>query len=185
MRKRSINISDESELELAWSKKSSSYFEHNFPLFLLSCILNTSIKVRNILHWVNFLVKKIFSNIFCSTFWWGRYYLNIFYIPVIFYYCEQVLFTLRVSSLLSLLNDASVDIVNDEALLSFLLKLNSHHAYTFTSPLQQTRKQNHPALHNCYSFKNMLKLLAFKWLKWVIAWNRTIRGHVNLVICIN
>ena len=35
---RSINISHGSELELAWSKKSSLYFE-NFPIFLLSGIL--------------------------------------------------------------------------------------------------------------------------------------------------
>ena len=42
--------------------------------------------------------------------------------------------------------------------------MNSHYPYTFTSLLQQTLKQNHRALHNCYSAKNMLKLLAFKWL---------------------
>ena len=29
----SINIWDGSELELAWSKKSSSYFENNLPIF--------------------------------------------------------------------------------------------------------------------------------------------------------
>ena len=32
----SINIWDRSELKLAWSKKSSSCFENNFPMFLLS-----------------------------------------------------------------------------------------------------------------------------------------------------
>ena len=47
-------------------------------------------------------------------------------------------------------------------LFSFILKLNSHHPYTFTSPLQQTLKQNHCSSHNCYSVKNRLKLLAFK-----------------------
>ena len=31
------------ELELAWSNKSSSYFENNFPIFLLYGISNTSI----------------------------------------------------------------------------------------------------------------------------------------------
>ena len=93
-------------------------------------------------------MMKTFSNSTC-------YYLNIFYIPFIFYYCQQVLFTLRISSLLSLLNDA---------FFSFLLKLNSHHLYTFTSLLQQTLKQNQCASHNCYSVKNILKLLAFKWL---------------------
>ena len=49
-------------------------------------------------------------------------------------------------------------------LFSFLLKLNPQHLYTFTSPLQQTQEQNHRALRNCYIVKNMLKLLAFKWL---------------------
>ena len=49
-------------------------------------------------------------------------------------------------------------------LFSFHLKLNSHHLFTFTPPLLQTLKQNHRALHNCYSIKNKLKLLASKWL---------------------
>ena len=49
-------------------------------------------------------------------------------------------------------------------LFNFLLKLNSHHSYTFTSPLQQTLKQDHHALHNCYSVINMLNFLAFKWI---------------------
>ena len=55
-------------------------------------------------------------------------------------------------------------IVDDEGFFSFLLKLNSHHPNTFTSPLQQTLKQNQRASSNCYSVKNMLKPLAFKWL---------------------
>ena len=38
---RSINTWDESELELIWSKKSSSYFEDNFLVFLLSSISNS------------------------------------------------------------------------------------------------------------------------------------------------
>ena len=46
----SINIYDGLEPELAWSKKSSSYFENNFSVFLLSDILNTScFKVRDVL----------------------------------------------------------------------------------------------------------------------------------------
>ena len=50
----SINISHESKLELAWSKKSSSYFESNFPIFSLSGVLNTgTFKMRDVLHWVN------------------------------------------------------------------------------------------------------------------------------------
>ena len=51
----SINIWDRSELEWAWSKKSSLYFENNFPIFLLSDISNTLIfKVHDVLHWMNF-----------------------------------------------------------------------------------------------------------------------------------
>ena len=94
------------------------------------------------------IMMKTFSN---ST----RQYLNIFYIQFIFYYWQQVLFTLRISSLLSPMNDA---------FFSFHLKLNSNHPYTFTSPLQQTLKENQRASQNCYSVKNMLKLLEFKWL---------------------
>ena len=61
----SINIWDGSELELAWSNKSSSKFENNFSIFLLSLISNPSVfDVRDVLHWVIFLVMKTFSNIF-------------------------------------------------------------------------------------------------------------------------
>ena len=50
-----INIWDGWGLELALSKKSSSYFENNFSIFLLSGILNTSIfMMRDVLHWVNY-----------------------------------------------------------------------------------------------------------------------------------
>ena len=45
--------------------------------------------------------------------------MNICYTPFILYYCQQVLFTLRFSSLLSPLNDASVDIVDNEGSLQF------------------------------------------------------------------
>ena len=45
--------------------------------------------------------------------------MNIFYIQIIFYYCQKVLFTLRVFLLLSLLNDASVDILDDEVSFQF------------------------------------------------------------------
>ena len=60
----SINIWDGSELQLAWSKKSCSNFENNFQMFLLCGISKTSIlKVSDVLHWVNFLVTKTFSDI--------------------------------------------------------------------------------------------------------------------------
>ena len=53
-----IIIWDGSELELAWSKESSSYFENNIPVFLLSGISNTSIfKVRD------FYVERNYHNI--------------------------------------------------------------------------------------------------------------------------
>ena len=55
--------------------------------------------------------------------------MNIFYIPSIFYYCQQVLFTSRVSSLLSPLNDASLDLVDDEGPFQFSPEAE------FTSPL--------------------------------------------------
>ena len=47
----------------------------------------------------------------------------------IFYYCQQVFFTLRVSSLLSPLNDASVDFV--DGMVSFQFSLEAE----FTSHL--------------------------------------------------
>ena len=51
----SLDIWDGSELELAWSKKNSSNFEDNFPIFSLSGILSASIfKVLDVSHWVNF-----------------------------------------------------------------------------------------------------------------------------------
>ena len=41
------------ELKLALSRKRSSYYENNFPIFLLSGNLNTSVfKVRYIWYWV-------------------------------------------------------------------------------------------------------------------------------------
>ena len=94
---------------------------------------------------------KTFSSIFCSTSCWGRQYLNIFYIPFVFYHSIIFYYIL-------------VILVMVRVLFSFLLNLNYYRHYTFISPLQETLKQNHPASHNCYSVKNMLKLLAFKWL---------------------
>ena len=49
--------------------------------------------------------------------------------PIILYYCQRILFTLRVSSLLSPLNDASGDIVDEEASFQFSPEAE------FTSPL--------------------------------------------------
>ena len=63
---------------------------------------------------------------------------------------------LRVSSLLSPLNAASVNIVDDEGSCQFSPKAE------LTSPLRQTLKQNHCATKNWYSVKNVEK--AFKCL---------------------
>ena len=116
----SFGIWVEPDLELAWSKKSSSFFENNFPIFLLSGISNTSIfKIHDILHWINFLVMRILSNIFCRTFCWSRKHLNIFYIRFIFYYCQLVLCKLRVLALFSPLYYAFDDIVDHECSFQF------------------------------------------------------------------
>ena len=50
------------------------------------------------------MIIKIFSNIYVAP--------SVG--PFIFYYCEQVLFTLRVPSLPATSNDVSLDIVDDE-----------------------------------------------------------------------
>ena len=90
--------------------------------------------------------------------------MNIFCLPFIFDYCQQVLFTLRVSSLISQLNDAFVDIFEDDDFFHFSQESK------FTSPLciyiilaTDTEAESR-ASHNCYSVKNMLTLIAFKWL---------------------
>ena len=66
----SINIADELEMQLAWWEN-SSYFGNNFPIFLFSDNLNTSVfNVCNILRWIHFLGMNTFPNIFRSTFFW-------------------------------------------------------------------------------------------------------------------
>ena len=66
--------------ELAWSKKSSLYFENNFAILLLCGISNTSIfKVRDVLHWVNFTSSNIFLSTYC---WPGNIW--IYFIPYLF-----------------------------------------------------------------------------------------------------
>ena len=84
--------------------------------------------------------------------------------PFIFYYCQQVLRTLRVSSLLSPLNDASVNFADNIGSFRFSPEAQFTSPYTFTSFLQQTLKQNQRTSHNCCSVETMLKLVAYKWL---------------------
>ena len=149
----SINIGDGSELELAWSKKNSLHFENNFPIFSLSSIWNTlTFKVRDLLNWVNFLVMKNLSNIFRSTFCWSKQYSNKIYIIFIFSYCQQVIFTLRVPLLLSLLNYASVNIADDEDSFSFLLKLNSHGTYITLSTDTEAKSAYFAPLSQCWKY---------------------------------
>ena len=85
--------------------------------------------------------------------------MNIFFIPFIFFYWEQVLFTLRVSSLLSPLNDASGGIADDESFFSFLLKLNSHHPCNRHWSRINVLRTTATVLKTCWS-----PPLAFKWL---------------------
>ena len=68
------------------------------------------------------------------------------------------------SPLLSTLNDASGDIIDDEGFLQFFPEAEFTSLLQVQITLEQTLKQNHRALHNSYNVKNMLKLLAFKWL---------------------
>ena len=110
--------------------------------------------MRNILHWVNFLLLKIFSNIFCSTFC---------YIPFIFYYCQQLLLTLRVL-LLSPLNDESVNIADDEA-SCFVFFWSWVHITLIHSHRPCNRHWSRiTVLRTTTTVKNMSKLLIFKWL---------------------
>ena len=62
---------------------------------------------------------KNFPNIFDSAFFGAGKYWNIFFISFVFYYYQQVLFTIRVSSLSWPLSDASGDIINDDSSLQF------------------------------------------------------------------
>ena len=136
---------------------------NNFPIFSLSGNTNKSIfKICNVLWWVHLLVMNKFYNIFSITFcWiWAGNVCMIIYIPFSIYYCCHTLFRIRVFSLLSSFNDASVDIAYDKGSSEFSPKLNTH----------QPRNWNWNGItvlctaHNCHSVKNMLKLLAFKWL---------------------
>ena len=155
----SISIWDVLELESAWSRKNRSYFENNFPIFLLSSNSNTSIfKVCDVLDWVYFLVIKDFYNIFHSTFYWAwqvlcKYDLCPIYLLLLVTLLVTLLlatfFTLRVSLLLSSSNDASVDIVDDEDFLNFSSKAE------FTSPLYVhitlVPKHHLRISHSCYT----------------------------------
>ena len=103
--------------------------------------------------------------------------MNIFCIPFI---SKQVLFTLRVSLLLSLLNYASVDTGDDVDSFQFSPEAEfTSHLYVYVTFATDTEAE----LPYC-SVKNMLKVLAFRWLL-NEAFKLLIRGHVNLVFCLN
>ena len=75
--------------------------------------------------------------------------MNKIYIIFIFSYCQQVIFTLRVPLLLSLLNYASVNIGDDEDSFSFLLKLNSHGTYITLSTDTEAKSAYFAPLSQC------------------------------------
>ena len=78
----------------------------------------------------------------------------IYFIPLlfIFYYYQQV----------SRLNDASVDIRDDEDSFQFSPEAEfTSHLYVHVIFATDTEAE---LTCNCYSVKNVLKLLAFKWL---------------------
>ena len=73
-------------------------------------------------------------------------------------------------------------------LFSFLLKLNSHHTYTFTSPLQQTLKQDHRTAATLLASWNSSIQVVFKgvigewWevmLLWWIFWIKFIKSFLK------
>ena len=82
-------------------------------------------------------------------------------------------------------------------LFSFLLKLNSHHPYTFPSPLQQTLSRIHRASHNSICTTANIE----KAFKRIIAWNmnrneiwnmnsnglwlRSIKNRIHSVQCLS
>ena len=102
---------------------------------------------------------------------------------MIFEYCQQVLITLRVSLLLSLLKDTSVAIGDDEDSFQFSTEVEfTSHLHVHVTFATETEVK---LPYNCYSVKNMLKLLAFKWLLNELLLQIMIRGHLNLVICVN
>ena len=129
---------------------------------------------------------KTFSNIFHSTFCWGRKYLNIFYISFIFYCWQQVLFKLIVSSLLSTLNDASVDIVDDEDSFEFSFEAEFILALYFHITLVRDTEPEWLYLAQLLQLKKYVEVVRIQVaFKRVIAWNRMIRGIVNLTICLS
>ena len=73
-------------------------------------------------------------------------------------------------------------------LFSFLLKLNSHHTYTFTSPLQQTLKQDHRTAATLLASWNSSIQVVFKgvigewWevmLLWWFVWIKFIKSFLK------
>ena len=168
----SINISDGSELDLAWSKKSSSYFGNNFPIFLLSGISNTSVfKALDNIYRVHFLVIQIFSIIFCSTFYWAG---NILY-PIYFLLLLTSFIYIKSSFITITIKWCFCWYFWWRGFFSvFLLKLKSHNTYMFTSPLQKTLKQNHrttgTVLKTCPKWFLKELLLEIEWSEAKLIW---------------
>ena len=72
------------------------------------------------------------------------------------------------------INDASVGIVDDEGNFQFSPKATFTSTFYIHITLAADTKRR--ILRNCDSVKNIMKSFAFKWL---------LKGHVNLVICLN
>ena len=90
-----------------------------------------------------------------------------FCIPFIFYHFQQVLFTVRFSSLLSPLNDASIKVVDDDGSFQFSPEFTSpfyvHITLAmFLLPLQYWSRI--PVFTRYESVKDILNFLALKWL---------------------
>ena len=93
---------------------------------------------------------KTFSNIYRSTFCWGRWFEYILY-PIYFLLLPTSFIYIIIFFITITIKWCFVDIVDDEGYFEFLPEVE------FTSPLQLT--QNRRALHNCYSVKVLCYLL--------------------------
>ena len=109
----------------------------------------------------NIFRLSIFTLFFLQHLLLGQVIFEYILRPFIVYYCQQALFTLGVSLLLSLLNDASVDIVVEEDSFQFSpeAKFTLHLCVHVTLATDTEAKSP----YNCYNVKNMLKLLPYKW----------------------
>ena len=164
--------------------KNSTYFENNFPIFLLFGNSNTTIfKVCGVLHWLYFFVMKVFPNIFHSTFcstWANNIW--IYFISIFSVIADKNLFTLRASLLIS----SSNEIADDEGSFEFSSKAE------FTSPLHvriilatDTEAEAYFCAITAVFPEDVETFSIQMFFKRYIAWKKILRGHVDLIICLN